>query len=402
MFYLAGSNQKDIKQLNRNVVMKLLFTSPRLSRSDLTRLTGLTAMTITNIVSELMDAGLVVEYKESNPKETSGVGRRPVLLELAPKSPVLCGVYISRRRFTMIISDLKAHELFREEQAYPETLEVDWLYHNLADSYRRLKQRCRTSQRRILCVGIVSIGPVDTQRGIILNPPNFGGLRDLPVCRWMEEIAGGAACLLNESSACALAESLSGKGVGIDNVLYVYIHEGIGAGMVLGGELYQGVHGYSPELGHTTIDFHGPLCPCGSRGCLELYADESKTVEKAAGVSTRDIRSFADVMAGVQEGDQACLAAAREFASYLGYALRNALNLYEFSTVILGYETIPGANILESMLAEDLGAYLRGYGGRRAEFVHTEFLRGAPLTGAIALGASKVFTGSLPMLKEKG
>ena len=88
MFYLAGSNQKDIKQLNRNVVMKLLFTSPRLSRSDLTRLTGLTAMTITNIVSELMDAGLVVEYKESNPKETSGVGRRPVLLELAPKSAV--------------------------------------------------------------------------------------------------------------------------------------------------------------------------------------------------------------------------------------------------------------------------------------------------------------------------
>ena len=169
--------------------------------------------------------------------------------------------------------------------------------------------------------------------------------------------------------------------------------------MVLGGELYQGIHGYSPELGHTTIDFHGPLCPCGSRGCLELYADERKTVQKAAGASTRDIQSFADVMAGAQEGDQACAAAAREFVTYLGYALRNALNLYEFSTVILGYATIDGAYILESLLAEDLGAYLRGYGGRRAEFIHTKFLRGAPLTGAIALGASKVFTGSLPMLK---
>ena len=399
MFYLAGSNQKNIKQQNRNVVMKLLFTSPLLSRSDLTRLTGLTAMTITNIVSELIDAGLVVEYKESNSKESSGAGRRPVLLELAPKSPVLCGVYISRRRFSMIISDLKARQLFWEEQAYPETLTVEWLYQKLADSYRRLEQRCLASQRRILCVGIVSIGPVDTQQGIILNPPNFKGLRDLPVCRWMEEIAGVDAYLLSDSSACALAESLYGRGAGIDNFLYVYIHEGIGAGMVLGGELYQGVHGYSPELGHTTIDFHGPLCPCGNRGCLELYADERKMVQKAAEDSTRDIRSFADVMAGAQEGDQACLAVAREFVTYLGYALRNALNLYEFSTVILGYETIDGVNILESMLAEDLGAYLHSYGGRRADFIHTKFLRGAPLIGAIALGASKVFTGSLPMLK---
>lgn len=204
----------------------------------------------------------------------------------------------------MIISDLKARQLFWEEQAYPETLTVEWLYQKLMDSYRRLEQRCLTSQRRILCVGIVSIGPVDTQQGIILNPPNFQGLRDLPVCRWMEEIAGVDAYLLSDSSACALAESLYGKGAGIDNFLYVYIHEGIGAGMVLGGELYQGIHGYSPELGHTTIDFHGPLCPCGSRGCLELYADERKTVQKAAGASTRDIQSFADVMAGAQEGDR--------------------------------------------------------------------------------------------------
>ena len=113
MFYLAGSNQRDIKQLNRNVVMKLLFTSPLLSRSDLTRLTGLTAMTITNIVSELMDAGLVVEYKESNPKEPSGVGRRPVLLELAPKSPVLGGVYLSRHVACQAREDSSVWESYR-------------------------------------------------------------------------------------------------------------------------------------------------------------------------------------------------------------------------------------------------------------------------------------------------
>ena len=394
MIYISGSNQKDIKQLNRNVVMKLLFTSPRMSRSDLTRLTGLTAMTITNIVSQLIDAGLVVEYKEPGPKESPGVGRRPVMLELAPTSPVLCGVYISRHRYSMAISDLKASLIFKEEQLYPEPVTEGWLRQSLEESYRRLERRC------ILCVGIVSAGPLDTQRGVILNPPNFEGLQNLPVCRWLEEVSGLDAFLLCDSSACALAESLYGRGVGLDNFMFVYIHDGIGSGMVFGGELYQGVHGYSPELGHTTIDFHGPLCPCGNRGCLELYADERAMIQKAARASSRTVETFADAMTGAQEGDPGCAAAAREFATYLGYAILNALNLYEFSTVILGYDACEGVSVLEAMLAEDLSGYLLNYGGRRAEFIHTKFQHGAPLTGAVALVASKVFDGTLPVLGE--
>jgi glucokinase len=126
--------------------------------------------------------------------------------------------------------------------------------------------------REAKAIGIAVPGWVDSNRGVVVDATNLPCWKQYPLARKVAKHYGLPARLANDANAAALAESAWGAGVGYKHMFFVTLGTGIGVGMVLNGELFAGTTGAAGEGGHMTIDLTGPLCGCGKRGCIEVYA----------------------------------------------------------------------------------------------------------------------------------
>jgi glucokinase len=146
------------------------------------------------------------------------------------------------------------------------------------DELLKLAPEASRAARRI---GICAPGPLDPHTGIVLNPPNVPCWRNFPLAAEIARRYDGSVKLENDAKSAGLAEALWGAGRGYRNVFYTCIGTGIGAGILFDGHIYHGRTGAASEAGHTTIDYHGPLCGCGKKGCIEALASGTAIAKKA-------------------------------------------------------------------------------------------------------------------------
>lgn len=137
------------------------------------------------------------------------------------------------------------------------------------------------SRAHIERVGVGCGGPLDTQRGLIQNPPNLPGWIDYPLVQNLHDGLGLPVALENDANAAALAEYHFGAGRGTQHMVYLTISTGIGGGLILDGKLYRGKQGNAGELGHLQVRYDGPSCNCGGYGCLEGYASGTNIARRA-------------------------------------------------------------------------------------------------------------------------
>jgi glucokinase len=130
-------------------------------------------------------------------------------------------------------------------------------------------------------IGICAPGPLDPVTGVILNPPNVPCWRNFPLAAEVQRVFGLAARVDNDGNAAALAEAIWGAGVGYRNVFYATLGTGIGTGIVFDRRIYHGRTGSAAEGGHVTIDYHGPQCGCGKRGCVEALCSGPAIARRA-------------------------------------------------------------------------------------------------------------------------
>lgn len=130
-------------------------------------------------------------------------------------------------------------------------------------------------------IGICSPGPLDPKTGVVINPPNLPCWRNYPLATETARIYQLPVSVDNDGNAAALAEARWGAGYGYRNVFYTTIGTGIGAGMVFDGQLYHGRTGAAGEGGHMSIDYRGPECGCGKRGCIEILASGPAIARRA-------------------------------------------------------------------------------------------------------------------------
>jgi glucokinase len=149
---------------------------------------------------------------------------------------------------------------------------------NAIDELLTLAPQTSSASRRI---GICAPGPLDPHAGIILNPPNVTCWRNYPLAAEIARRYGGSVKLENDAKSAGLAETLWGAGRGYRNVFYTCIGTGIGAGILFDGRIYHGRTGAADEAGHMVIDYHGPLCGCGKKGCIEALASGTSIAKKA-------------------------------------------------------------------------------------------------------------------------
>jgi glucokinase len=143
------------------------------------------------------------------------------------------------------------------------------------------------------CIGISAPGPLSVEKGMLLAPPNNPGWIDIPIVEKMAELLSVPVYLNNDANAAALAEFHFGRYRGERNLIYLTTSTGMGGGVITGGKLLQGVCDMGGEVGHMVMELGGPLCPCGRRGCWELYvggknmADRVREKIRTDGIETR-------------------------------------------------------------------------------------------------------------------
>ncbi len=212
----------------------------------------------------------------------------------------------------------------------------------VAGEIRRLGrgERCRS-------VAVGAPGPIDTRRGILVNPPNLPGWQDSPLTDLLSETVGCPAHLENDANLAGLGEYHQGAGRGSRNMVYITWSTGIGGGLILGGELYRGSHGSAGEIGHMIVDPKGPVDGCGQRGCLEVFAG-GRQLQKRTG------ESAAEIFAAAARGDREALEIVERAATCMGVALINLTNLIDPDLVVVGGGVSRSWKLVQPILSQTL------------------------------------------------
>ena len=197
----------------------------------------------------------------------------------------------------------------------------------------------------LAAVGIGAPGPLDWQAGVIHEAPNLPGWHEVPLVARVADAVGLPTFLENDANAAALAERQYGVGRGAMNMLYITVSTGVGGGLILDGQLWHGAYGSAGEFGHMTVDFEGPLCDCGNRGCIEAIASgpdmaawggEQIAAGRASSLGRQVDLSGRDVVEAARQGDDVALTALNRAGRAVGFGVINVAHLVNLDMVVVG------------------------------------------------------------------
>ena len=390
-----GMNSTDLKRLNRQTVFKMISRNKGISRMELSERTGLTKMTISNIMTEFLESELVCESAKEEHIQV-GAGRKPLALCFSPNSPVTAGLLITRGKLRAIIADfhlsvLDYHEFVLQKNETAESIAVK--------SVMLLEALFRRTDRKVVGIGVSSIGGVDLKNGIVLSPPNFYGELNLPIVKILSERFHCPVVLQNDMNASALAELYFGRGESVDNFCYVGIGFGVGAGMVVERRLFEGTSGFSGEIGHMVINYNGKMCHCGQRGCLEAYVGLfaiRQMFREKLGFDVDDLYQYLEGLQDFCNSNPEGMELLDEVLEPLSVGLVNLCNTVDPRIIILGGgvgDFLPDP--LMAKLNQMINEKMMGSGFRKINIVKSAFGREAPLMGAAVLILEEMYTGKI-------
>lgn len=376
-----GRNLPKVRADNLSVVLEALQKLQPISRSGLAGATGLTAATITHMTDELSGLDLLVE----TPSSERLVGRRPTLLNLNRNRGQVIGVEISRSIMYAIRSDFGGRPLARLERPFRATTSVK---RGLAQ-LREVIAGMIDPGLPLLGIGVGIPGPVDSARGIVLGPPNFGNWRNVPLTADLSGHFGVPCWLDDDARAAAFGEHRYGAGRHEETLLYVSLRSGVGSGLIVEDRVYRGAHELAGEIGHTTIDVDGPLCECGNRGCLETLVSVPAIMQEVRrlGLAAEDP---ADLHRLALAGDLRARNIKERVYTYLCAALVNAVNHYDPALIVLGGQLVRSWPDLTGTLAEKVKGRSFGYLSKDIRIVESALGHDATALGAVAIAIDHI------------
>jgi glucokinase len=213
----------------------------------------------------------------------------------------------------------------------------------------------------VRAIGVAAPGPVDPYEGILREAPNIPGWDNVPLRRILEDRFHVPASLGNDANLAAMGEWKYGAGQGHHNLVYITVSTGIGGGVIIDDRLLLGAHGLAGELGHVTMDIHGPLCGCGQRGHIEALASGTAmarwTQEQISGGAATILPAGEPISAkkiaeAARKGDLLAVRAYERTGAFLGQAFADFLHIFNPSILIIGGGvSLAGELLFEPMLA---------------------------------------------------
>lgn len=225
-------------------------------------------------------------------------------------------------------------------------------------------------------IGVSCPGPMSVKRQMILNPPNMEGWVNVPISRLLGDALGRPVTINNDANACALAEYLFGSHQGSSHLVYLTASTGLGAGVVVNGRVLQGVEDLAGEVGHHVLDIHGPACPCGQRGCWEMFCGGLNVAKRVQTDMRNGIPSAILAHAGgdpahinmqvilqaVRENDAYAVVLWDEFTERMAQGIGTVIQFFNPEVIIMGTIAIHAGDLLFKPLLEKLPQYAWAHG----------------------------------------
>ncbi len=348
-----------------------------MTQSELSQLSGLSRASVFNIVRELTGDGV------ARVTNTTRNGRRVAQVTLNPDAGIVVGIDIGNRHARVAVADL-AHEVLAEERiplplGHPAE---EAIRQSVALALRLVEQSGR-DMSRLGCVAVGIPGPILVGAGRLGTPSVLPGWAGVDVAASFSERLGVKVVVDNDANLGALAESVWGRARGVDDFAYLKVSTGIGAGLVLNGQLYRGSLGPAGEIGHTTIEEDGVVCRCGNRGCLETVAAAPALLELLR-AAYGDL-TLEDLLALSEAGDIGCRRVITDAGRHIGVAVANLCNLRNPALIVVGGELAAAGDLLLNAIRDSMSRRALSLSDSSAAVVTGAFAERTAVLGAVAL-----------------
>jgi len=394
------ANAKYILKLNTRKVLKLIRDNPSISRAEISKISGLSAPTVSRIVEDLIREGLVEEIGIG----VSNGGRRPNLLEFCPDNNFIIGIDLGTTNIYGVLANLEA-EIISEEKT---PTKVEEGFYNIMDRtfevIDRLKVRLGRKQDHLCGIGMAVAGLINKKKNIVEFSPNFHW-HDVDIIGYLSQKTNIPIFFDNVTRVMALGELFYGVGRKYKNFICVNVGYGIGAGIIINGQPLLGTHGMSGEFGHITLEKDSRIqCYCGNFGCLEALSSGNGIARAARLELESGVKSIlldmcnndpsnltAEMVAeAAKKGDAVAWNVFHRAAEYLGIGISALINLFNPEAIVIGGGVTQAGDILFDTVRNTIKARALNKISKEAEILPATFGLKAAVMGAVSLITQKV------------
>lgn len=351
-----------VRELNRFHVLDCIRRFEPVSRIEIVDRSGLSRGTVSTIVGELLEDGLVHEA----PSQAQGVqsrGRPRTLLQMNANAAFVVGVKISMHQLSISVTNLRADPLaalilpIRARRLDPDTVAAI-----LEDGVRAAVANADLKLSDIRGLGVGLPGFIDSAAGVSRWSPILGDM-PVPFAQMVQQRLGPPTVIQNDANLVAMAERWFGHGQDVEDFLVVTLEGGVGMGLYLGGEMRSGAHGQGSEFGHTKMAIAGgPRCRCGQTGCLEAYVgayailrEAGRHIELPPDLDELSLEREAHRVAELARGGADALRGVFERAGeMLGLGISNLINVLDPAKVVISGAGVHAADLLAPALRESV------------------------------------------------
>lgn len=344
---MIALEQSDIKINNKRRIIYLLSKERELTKLDISRSLDISVPTVTTIVGELKEEGIV----EEGGMATSTGGRKPVIIKFLPDSRYSIGIDLGRDYVRAILTNLDS-SIIKDRKIELSVINESEVLSVIKTLIEDLMNSQDDTRSKLLGIGLSLPGIVNEKELRLDIATNFR-LKNISF-KDIHSYFNLPIFLENEANAGALAESRLGIAKNLSNLIYVSVTEGIGGGILINNDMYKGNDKRAGEIGHMCISKNGRQCNCGRKGCWETYASNRALVRDYNEKTNEALKSISQVMQKYELGEENAVNVIEEYIDNLAEGIESLIFIFNPDYIIIGGEISRYSNILKHRLSSKI------------------------------------------------
>ena len=367
-------------------LLQLFRTGRVTTRRELREVTQLSRSTVAARIDQLIAAGYL---RESGTGSSSG-GRPPAILTFDDETPTVLAADLGATHDRIAVTDAGGRILAEEVGESRIASGPEAVLSRLGDRFETLLEKAQRTRDSICGIGIGVPGPVDFEAGVVVRPPIMPGWHGFPVRDVLSSRFDAPVFVDNDANMMALGEQDVVRSDAA-SLIFVKVGTGIGAGIVVDGEVLRGVDGGAGDIGHIRLRGSTEVCACGATGCLAASASGS-AMRRDLRAQGLDVRSSRDIINLVQQGNRSAVSVVRNAGMLLGEVLATAVSLLNPQVLVIGGDLADTGEHLIRAVHEVLLRLTQPLATRRLLVTTSELGDRAGIFGAVATVRNQVFS----------
>lgn len=364
------------KDNNYHKVLKVLYQKHKLTKLEISQLTGLSIPTVTKNTDKLMED----EFIRHVGVGTSSGGRRPALFTINDNARYSIGVDISPDRVRIILTNIKLKIIERRKFDLNEKFLFDEIMKQVLKETQSIIEENNIDLEKLLGIGISVHGIINRNKMVLSVAPNMS-LKNIDFRKYTKYFPGRVN-IENEANCGVIAEKFFLPKKDSSNVVYLSINEGLGSGVVINRKLFNGTNRKAGEFGHMKIGCEGRLCGCGSKDCWETYCSERAILKEYKLETGKVLNDVDDIFKLYEQGNESSIKVVNQYIDYLADGIRNVILIMDPETVIIGGRMAKYKKVLQRSLEEKVYEGCNLYSEEDVQIIFSNLHEDASIIGA--------------------